>query len=121
MSLFDFFFPDQSRVARLRDLEGHRRRVDRMTRHQRRVERTGKATVEELQQQVEALRGDLGYVTLLLGALVDQLDAKGTLTREDLRAAAEAIDAVDDVKDGKLDIEALKHAIGDGDEQPPRS
>jgi hypothetical protein len=121
MSLFDFFFPDRSRVARLRDLEEHRRRVDRMKRYQRRVERSGKATVEELQQQLEALRGDVGYVTLLLGALVDQLDAKGTLTREDLRAAAEAIDAVDDVKDGKLDIEALKHAVGDDGAAPADS
>lgn len=117
MGLFDFFFPEQAQAERLRELVDQQRQVLRRTRTEARASMQAKTTVDQLQKQIETLRNDLGYVTLLLGALVDQLDAKGTLTRSDLRAAVEAIDMVDDVEDGKLDIEALKHAVGGRDEE----
>ena len=117
MGLFDFFFPEQAQAERLRELVDQQRRILRKTRTEARTSFQSKTSTDQLQKQVETLRNDLGYVTLLLGALVDQLDAKGTLTRADLRAAVEAIDLVDDVEDGKLDIEALKHAVSGKDEE----
>lgn len=117
MGLFDFFFPEQAQAERLRELVDQQRQVLRRTRTEARTSIHAKTTTDQLQKEVQSLRNDLGYVTLLLGAIVDQLDAKGTLTRTDLRAAVEAIDLVDDVEDGKLDIEALKHAVGGKDEE----
>ena len=103
MGLFDFFFPEQAQAERLRELVDQQRHMLRKTRTEARTSVQAKSTLDQLQKEVQTLRNDLGYVTLLLGAIVDQLDAKGTLTRAELREAVEAIDLVDDVEDGKLD------------------
>lgn len=117
MGLFDFFFPEQAQAHRLRELVDQQRHMLRKTRTEARTSVQAKSTLDQLQKEVQTLRNDLGYVTLLLGAIVDQLDAKGTLTRAELRETVEAIDMVDDVEDGKLDIEALKDAVGGRDEE----
>ena len=108
MSLFDFFFPDQAQAAHLRRI------ADQSARSERRrnsASREAKATLDSLQQQVEDLRGDLGFTALVLGALVARLDEKGVVTRADLQAVMARLDLTDDLADGTLDVERLKALV----------
>jgi hypothetical protein len=57
------------------------------------------------------LETDLGYVTLILGSILDKLDEKGVVTRQDLKDATSALDKVDGVRDGKLDINILRNIL----------
>lgn len=98
MSLFDFFFPEQAQASHLRSLASSAR-----TRNRRNIRKTG-----DLDRRIDDLEKDLGYVSLVLGALVQQLDAKGTLSRDDLRTVLAELDELDGVKDGRLDIDILR-------------
>lgn len=108
MSLFDFFFPEQSQAANLRRI------ADQSARNERRrnsASRETKATLDSLHQQVEDLRGDLGFTALVLGSLVARLDEKGVVTRADLQAVMARLDLADDIADGTLDVERLKTLV----------
>ena len=101
MSLFDFFFPEQAQAAHLRSIASRQRIAD------RRSSRT-KRSQAELESRIESLEGDLGYVTLLLGSLLGQLDEKGVLTRDELKSTIAELDELDGVADGKLDVNVLR-------------
>jgi hypothetical protein len=107
MSLYDFFFPEQSQAAQLRQLVEQNRRRDRR-------QRSAQGEQRNLAAELESLREDVGYLALLLAAIGHRLDQKGVITRADLRAAAEEIDAFDSVKDGKLDVQRIKDALREG-------
>lgn len=98
MSLFDFFFPEQAQASHLRKLT-EQNRASRTRSHR---------TSTELKSRVDALEDDLGYVTLILGSILDALDKNGVVTRADLKVTLDGLDAIDGVKDGKLDINVLR-------------
>jgi hypothetical protein len=101
MSLFDFFFPEQAQASHLRRMadQGYR---------SRRESARARRESSRLESRVDELEDDLGYVTLVLGGLLQALDEKGTLARKDVRAAISELDSLDGVPDGKLDINILK-------------
>ena len=101
MSLFDFFFPEQAQAAHLRSIASRQRLAA------RRSSRTNRSQAQ-LEARIDALEGDLGYVTLLLGSLLGQLDEKGVLTREELKTTIAALDELDGVADGRLDVNVLR-------------
>lgn len=110
MSLFDFFFPEQAQASHLRRL------ADQNSARFRKLRRaTGQSasqtSLEQLQERVDGLRGDLGFVTLVLGSLVARLDRQGVVTRADLQAAMSEVDGLDELVDGQLDIDRLKTVI----------
>jgi hypothetical protein len=101
MSLFDFFFPEQAQASYLRDI------AEQQTRN---TIRQSQASTT-LEARVKHLETDLGYVTLILGSILDKLDEKGVVTRQDLKDATSALDKVDGVRDGKLDINILRNIL----------
>ncbi|MEM7231343.1 MAG: hypothetical protein AAF517_04180 [Planctomycetota bacterium] len=101
MSLFDFFFPQQAAAQHLRSL-ATQKNVE-STRHRSRQ--------RQITARVDSLEDDLGYVTLLLGSIIDRLDDKGVVTREDLREVISNLDDIDGVKDGRLDITFLRGSL----------
>jgi len=98
MSLFDFFFPEQAQASHLRSMADAQRSSARRA--------TRKAT--ENDARIADLEQDVGYLALVLGALVQKVDEKGVLTRDELRATLSELDGIDGVKDGKLDVGILR-------------
>ncbi len=97
MSLYDFFFPEQAQATHLRrlaDSQGRRSRAQPKS--------------SALGRRVDELEDDIGYLALVLGALLQQVDDKGVVTREDVRATLAELDELDGVKDGKLDVAILR-------------
>lgn len=110
MNLFEFIFGDDlhSRVENLGRASHSRKRVEDL---RARRNAQSRARVEQLTEEVTRLRGDVGFLTLLLGALVGRLHARGQLTRQELLSALREYDAADNIEDGALDIEALKGLV----------
>ncbi|MGH7149339.1 MAG: hypothetical protein ACREIU_01510, partial [Planctomycetota bacterium] len=61
-----------------------------------------------LERRVAGLEKDAGYVALVLGSLLETVDDKGVVTREEVRAEMAVLDDLDGVKDGRLDIRVLR-------------
>lgn len=98
MSLFDFFFPEQAQAAHLRQLASSQRTRARSESRRR--------TASD--QRLESLEDDVGYLALVLGALLRSVDEKGVVTREEVRETVLELDAIDGVRDGKLDVNVLR-------------
>ena len=101
MSLFDFFFPEQAQATHLRSMAKSQR-----YRNRKRTRREG-----GLDKRVESLEGDVGYLALVLGALLQKVDEKGVLTRDEVRAAVIDLDDVAGVRDGSLDVDILRQMV----------
>jgi len=103
MNLNDFLFASHpilhtqliSKLNRRGDAQ--RRKANRLTRQ----------TVSN-EQRIESLEEDLGYLTLVLGSMLEKLDEQGTLARSEVRALMDELDDLDGVKDGRLDVTVLK-------------
>ena len=102
MSLFDFFFPQQAQANYLRNIVAQKRA-------RAKAESRGRAqTTDALQAQIGSLENDLGYVALVLASVLQVLDAKGVVSRDDVRGVISELDELDGVADGKLDINILR-------------
>ena len=101
MSLFDFFFPEQAQAS-------HLRRLANQSSGRRKASQRNNAAVNQLEKRVSDLEDDLGFAALVLASVMAKLDEKGTLTRDDVRAAMKEVDEIDGVADGRLDINVLK-------------
>jgi hypothetical protein len=98
MSLYDFFFPEQAQATHLRTLANQSRRGS-----------TRKRPVDsKTSSRLADLEKDVGFVALLLAAMLDRLDEKGVVTRSDLREAVAELDEIDGVRDGRLDVSTLR-------------
>lgn len=86
----------------------HEKRIDAlrqsMRRQWRQRSRISKATRE--------LQDEVGLLALTLLALVGRLVEKGIVTEAELHARIAEVDALDGEKDGMLDPEALRSALG---------
>ncbi len=98
MSLFDWFFPDQSQATQMRRVAEQNRR-DR--------ERRGRAA-DDVESRVSELEENLGFVALVLGSLLEKLDKQRVVSRADLRSAMSELDRLDGVVDGRLDVGLLR-------------
>ncbi len=101
MSFYDFFFPEQAQATHLRSIASRSRR-------ERRRESSGASATRSLEKRVEELEGNLGFVSLLLGSLLAQLDEQGHISRAELREMIREIDGDDGEQDGRLDIGVLR-------------
>jgi len=98
MSLFDALFMNSFEGRRIKALEASTRRRNRAT---ERESITAHRLIDELQK-------DVGFLALTLAALLQKVEEKGILTRDEVRAAVEELDELDGVKDGRLDVGVLK-------------
>jgi hypothetical protein len=92
--------------VRLKDFATERRMN--AVREKWRRRREQKAAVKPLEERVASLEKDLGYVTLVLGAVLDRLNEKGVVTRDEVHATVQSLDDVDGVRDGSLDVNVLR-------------
>jgi hypothetical protein len=92
--------------TRLKDFATERRMN--AVREKWRRRREQKAAVKPLEERVASLEKDLGYVTLVLGAVLDRLNEKGVVTRDEVHATVQSLDDVDGVRDGSLDVNVLR-------------
>jgi len=112
MSLFDFFFPEEAQAMHLRSLaennafEARRAMRERVREHR---ERTRAKIMEGGNaQRIEKLEAELGEAMLVIEALLELLEEKGTIEREKLAERAKEIDGRDGMVDGALTIEELR-------------
>jgi len=98
MSLYNFFFPQQATADHLQQLARAQRQKSRQESRQSKFQ----------DERIDEMEMDLGYVSLILGALLQKVDEKGVLSRAEVRETMAALDEIDGVKDGKLDINILR-------------
>lgn len=109
MSLFDFFFPEEAQASHLRRLADQQQRAFRRNAHTNRAAEENGYRIAELEDRVMDLERDLGFVSLLLGSLLDAMEKDGTVSRRDVRAAMSELDGHDGYNDDRLDIDALRN------------
>ncbi len=100
MSLYDFFFPEQAQASHLRSIANSQRVRNRPVRRKR--------PNPETANRLESLEEDIGYLALMMGAIINKIDEKGVVTREELKDVISELDGLDGVQDGKLNIDILK-------------
>ena len=107
MSFFDFFFPQVAQASHLRSIAETQRLESMHSANQRfreeRERRWDAARERNLEQRVEELERDLGQAGLIIESLMQVLEEKGALKREDIAMRAAAVDAEDGVKDGRIE------------------
>ncbi len=69
-----------------------------------------------LKERVSQLEGDVGYLALLLGSLLNRIAQKGVVTQEEIQSVMSELDELDGVVDGSLDIQILRNL---GEEHNP--
>lgn len=70
----------------------------------RKAELTQKASNDRLSR----LEEDVGYMALVLGSILDRLNEKGIVTKDEVKAAILKLDELDGVRDGRLDVTLLR-------------
>ena len=110
MSFFDFFFPQVAQASHLRSI-AETQRLDSMhaANHRFNDERERRweaARGNILERRVEELERDLGQAGLIIESLLQVLEEKGTLKREEIGLRAMEVDAADGSKDGRASPQA---------------
>lgn len=110
MSFFDFFFPQVAQASHLRSIAETQRFDSMQAANQRfndeRERRWESARGNVLEQRVEELERDLGQAGLIIESLLQVLEEKGMLKREEIGLRAMEVDAADGAKDGRASPQA---------------
>ncbi len=109
MGLFEFILPEVAEAEHLKTISRQMRHMS-VQRSSSRAESRRSADIEE----------DLGVVSLILLSLVKKLIEKGVITREELFSHIKELDALDGIKDGKLDINVFRGVMGLPKEEKPK-
>lgn len=100
MDLFDFFFPEQAQASHLRKIANRRATTP------RHVSGTDHSS------EINALRDDVKFLTLVITALLKRLSETETLSIADVQDLRDEIDALDGAADGGLDPGVLRGLLG---------
>ena len=98
--MFDLDYSNWAQSRKIRDLESRSKREGRSDRRARSRTAT----------RIGELEDDIGYLSLVLGALLQQMDVKGVISREDIQQAMTKLDSYDGEQDDKLDVDVLRSA-----------
>ncbi|MFO0940372.1 MAG: hypothetical protein U0930_06345 [Pirellulales bacterium] len=115
MSLYDFFFPEEAQASHLRRIADGQHRAQRIGELASRRSYESELRITDVEERVLKLERDLGFVALMLGSIVSELNTKGVVTRKELSDIIEKLDARDGFPDESLDIDRLR-AWGSKDE-----
>ena len=99
MGLHKYFF--RNRLVQAQEL-------NQLSRAQARSRQRRARIAKHNDERFEALEEDLGYVSLVLGALLHKLDEQGTLRRAEVQSLMSELDELDGVRDGRLHVDILK-------------
>jgi len=100
VDLYDFFFPEQAQATHLRQIAKHGSFSNRPSRG------------SDQSSDLEALRDDVQFLTLVIVALLRRSTETETLSLADVRDLLDEIDALDGVADGGLDPGVLRGLLG---------
>jgi hypothetical protein len=98
MGLYELFFPEQAQADHLQEIA----RVQ-----QAQLRRSIRSDTDG-QSRLAALEKDMGFIALILGSILQRLDQKGIVTRDEIKQEMSALDELDGVKDGRLDVNILR-------------
>src|SRR5262245_11584001 len=101
MGLMEILFPQQAAAIHLRELADKHARTRRFDSQR----------VQTAESRLGELEKDLGFVVLVLGSILDRLNEKGMVTRDEVRSTMSALDLIDGVKDGRLDINVFRSRV----------
>ena len=101
MSLFDFLFPQQAAASHLRRM-ADRQRLD------SRIRRIRVSGDENNERRIDELERDVGVLALALAAILDSVNEKGVVSRDEIRNKITELDVLDGFRDGKLDVSILR-------------
>ena len=102
MDLFDFFFPEQAQASHLRKIAS---------------KRSSGVTHGNL-AELNALRRDVNFLTLVLTSILKRLDETKTLSLGDVRDLLTDVDGMDGVADSGLSPQMLRGLLGAVDVGP---
>ena len=98
MKLFDFIFPAEAQAAHLRRVAD----VQTFTvRHRDYEERARARRHAEIDERFDSVEQQLGFLTLMLEAIIRKTEEKGVLTRDELKTLMKSIDLEDGHADGR--------------------
>ena len=98
MTLSHFFFTPHVTTGTIDGVERNSRRRSRGARRRRIA----------MSNRIDAIEDDVGYLSLVLASLIETVEEKGVITRDELRAVVARFDQIDGVEDGKLDVNYLR-------------
>ena len=109
MSLFEFLFLEYSPRRYLDTALSERARelADASFAAEMRLE-AAQRTIKELEARVVDLENDVGFLTLTLGMVIQALEDKSVVNKEELRKDLKSMDILDGVADGKFDVNLLR-------------
>ena len=99
MDLFDFFFPEQAQATHL----------GKIVRQQSLVK---VSTPKQKSSEVEDLRADVKFLTLVVAALLRKLSETETASPGDIQELINELDGLDGVADGGLEPGVLRGLLG---------
>lgn len=109
-TFFDVFLPEQSQAVSMRKIAGTMGRG------------VALAPAAGVRQDVlNDLRDDIGFLSLLTMVELKVLMDKGLVTKEEIMDKMGEIDALDGVKNGRLNVGVLRGAVGQAVEQKKRT
>ena len=93
MDMFDFFFPEQAEAT-------HLRRISNRLSHSQISSRAAADTARRAADEVEDLRSDVAFLTLVMTAILKRLAENETMSLADVSDLLNEIDGLDGLPDG---------------------
>ena len=112
MSLFEFLFLEFSPRRYLDTaLNDRARQLAEATIAAETQLQAAQISLQKVEARVAELENDLGFLTLTLGMLIQSLEDKSVVNRDELRKKLESMDMLDGVVDGRFDVNLLRRKL----------
>ncbi len=111
MGFFEFFFPEWAAAEHLKTLAEAKRREVRKRLRRRRVSPAPAgwgAGGKEAKDRIVELEKDVGFLSLLLLGILEELQVKGVLAKEDVLRSMKNMDLLDGAQDQAVDVRVLR-------------
>lgn len=112
MGLYQFFFPHESQAENMRRISDEQTKL---MKHQIKRARSIAAkssgnqnNLKQVNLRIKELENDLGFLSLLVAGIMNQLDENRVVKKEDIKSIMKEIDGIDGKTDGKLNIDVLR-------------
>ena len=101
MGLFDFLFPPNA--------SSNHNSLKRIADQQKWKSLKNDHVVARLEDRIDELESDFMTLTLSLASLLDTINEKGLITRDEVKEKMSQLDDLDGLKDGKLPVSLLRN------------
>ena len=101
MGLFDFLFPPNA--------SSNHNSLKRIADQQKWKSLKNDHVVARLEDRIDELENDFMTLTLSLASLLDTINEKGLITRDEVKEKMSQLDDLDGLKDGKLPVSLLRN------------